>query len=58
MRWWKWVGLAGLVGAAAVGAGAVVRQRRVREIREYDGDELRDRLHDRLARADTADTPD
>ena len=54
MRWWKWLGLAGLIGAAAVGTGAVVRQRRVREIREYDGAELRGRLHERLARAQSA----
>jgi hypothetical protein len=54
MRWWKWLGLAGLIGAAAVGTGAVVHQRRLREVREYDGDELRSRLHDRLARAEDA----
>jgi len=48
------LGLAGLIGAAAVGTGAVVRQRRVREIREYDGAELRGRLHERLARAQSA----
>ena len=48
------MGLAGLIGAAAVGTGAIVRQRRVREIREYDGDELRGRLHERLARANGA----
>ena len=55
MRWWKWLGLAGLIGAAAVGTGAVVRQRRMREIREYDGAELRSRLQERLAQADGAD---
>jgi hypothetical protein len=55
MRWWKWLGLAGLIGAAAVGTGAIVRQRRVREIRDYDGDELRSRLQERLAGADASD---
>ncbi len=58
MRWWKWLGLAGLIGAAAVGTGAIVRQRRVREIRDYDGDELRSRLQERLAGADAPDAPD
>ena len=43
---WKLVGLAGLAGVAATGA-VVVRKRRAQ--REYDPDELRDRLHRRLA---------
>ena len=43
---WKLVGLAGLAGVAAT--GAVVARRR-REHRDYEPDELRDRLHQRLA---------
>ena len=45
---WKWIGLAGLAGVAATG---VVVARRRRSHREYDPDELRDRLHRRLAEA-------
>jgi hypothetical protein len=43
---WKLVGLAGLAGVAA---GGVVVARRRRAHRELDPDELRDRLHQRLA---------
>jgi hypothetical protein len=43
---WKVVGLAGLAGVAATGV-VVARHRRAH--REYDPDELRDRLHRRLA---------
>jgi len=43
---WKLVGLAGIAGVAATGA-MVARKRR--QHREYDPDELRDRLHRRLA---------
>ncbi len=50
MRWWKWIGLAGLVGAAAAGA-VVVNRRRARSWEDYDADELRSRLHARLAAA-------
>jgi LPXTG-motif cell wall-anchored protein len=46
---WKWIGLAGLAGVAAT--GAVVARRRRRAHREYDPDELRERLHRRLAEA-------
>jgi hypothetical protein len=42
------VGLAGLMGVAAT--GAVVARRR-RQQRSYDPDELRNRLHRRLAEA-------
>jgi hypothetical protein len=45
---WKLVGLAGLAGVAATG---VVVARRRRAQREYTPDELRDRLHERLAQA-------
>jgi hypothetical protein len=46
MRWWKVVGLAGLAGVAATGA-VVARAERRR--RAYTPDEVRDRLHRRLA---------
>ena len=46
--WWKWLGLAGIVGVAASGA-AIARQERQR--RAYTPDEVRDRLHARLAEA-------
>jgi hypothetical protein len=42
----KLVGLAGIAGVAATGA-VVARKRRAQQ--EYDPDELRDRLHRRLA---------
>jgi hypothetical protein len=43
---WKLIGLAGLAGVAATG---VVVARRRRAHQEYDPDELRARLHQRLA---------
>jgi hypothetical protein len=43
---WKLLGLAGIAGVAATGA-VVARNRRVHNA--YDPDELRDRLHERLA---------
>jgi hypothetical protein len=46
--WWAWLGVAGLVGIAATGA-AVARQERQR--RAYTPDEVRSRLHERLAEA-------
>ncbi len=45
-RTWKLLGAAGLAGVAATG---VVVARRRREQHEYDPDELRAKLHDRLA---------
>jgi hypothetical protein len=48
MRWWKVVGLAGLAGVAATGA-VVARAERKR--RAYSPDEVRDRLHQRVAEA-------
>jgi hypothetical protein len=48
---WKLVGLAGAAGVAATGA-VVARRRRAQ--REYDPDELRDRLHRRLAEVEEA----
>jgi hypothetical protein len=43
---WKWLGLAGVVGVAA-GGMLVVRDQRRRKA--YTPDEIRDRLHQRLA---------
>jgi hypothetical protein len=52
---WKLVGLAGLAGVAATGA-VVARRRRAQH--EYDTDELRARLHRRLAEVRAnGDTP-
>jgi hypothetical protein len=45
MRWWKAVGLAGVVGVAATG---VVIAREERRRRAYTPDEVRERLHARL----------
>jgi hypothetical protein len=46
MRWWKALGLAGIVGVAATG---VVITRAERRRRAYTPDEIRTRLHERLA---------
>lgn len=46
---WKWLGLAGAAGVVAGGA-LVVRDQRKR--RAYTADEVRDRLHQRLAEFD------
>ena len=48
---WKLLGLAGILGAVAVGAVVVNHQRRHRAWEEYPPDELRSRLHSRLAAA-------
>jgi hypothetical protein len=54
MRSWKWLGLAGVLGAAAVGVGLVaVKRHRARDWHEYEPDELRARLHERLRAAST-----
>ncbi|MDI6101573.1 hypothetical protein QLQ12_23415 [Actinoplanes sp. NEAU-A12] len=50
MRWWKIAGLAGLAGVAATGA---VIARAERKRRAYTPDEIRGRLHERLAEAAT-----
>ena len=47
---WKLVGLAGLAGVAATGV-VVARKRRAHH--EYEPDELRKRLHERLADAES-----
>jgi hypothetical protein len=49
---WKLVGLAGLAGVAAGGA-VVARNRRQHE--EYDPEELRAKLHSRLAEVAASD---
>jgi hypothetical protein len=46
---WKLIGVAGLAGVAATG---VVLARKRRAQRDYDPDELRDRLHQRLTEID------
>jgi hypothetical protein len=51
MRWWKIVGLAGLAGVAATGA---VLARAERRRRAYTPDEIRERLHARVAEASEA----
>ncbi len=52
MRWWKVLGLAGLVGVAATG---VVVARDERRRRAYTPDEIRARLHARYAEAAEGD---
>jgi hypothetical protein len=46
---WKWIGLAGVAGVVAGGA-VVARDQRKR--RAYTPDEVRSRLHQRLAESD------
>jgi hypothetical protein len=48
MRWYKWIGVAGAVGVVATG---VVVARSERRRRAYTPDEIRSRLHERLAQA-------
>jgi hypothetical protein len=48
---WKIIGLAGIASVAATG---VVIARKRRAPRDYDPDELRERLHGRLAEASTS----
>jgi hypothetical protein len=52
MRLWKLLGLAGLAGVAATG---VVIARSERQRRAYTPDEIRSRLHERVAALDHAD---
>ena len=54
MRWWKMLGLAGLAGVAATG---VVIARDERRRRAYTPDEIRERLHARLAEASQSRQP-
>jgi len=48
MRWWKWLGLAGIMGVAATG---VVIARAERRRRAYTPEEIRTRLHERVEQA-------
>ncbi|GIF39722.1 hypothetical protein [Actinoplanes xinjiangensis] len=50
MRWWKIAGLAGLAGVAATGA---VIARAERKRRAYTPEEIRGRLHERVAEVAT-----
>jgi hypothetical protein len=51
VRWWKWLGLAGVAGVAASG---VVIARDERQRNAYTPDEVRDRLRQRAAEAGAA----
>jgi len=55
MRWWKVAGLAGLAGVAATGA---VIARAERKRRAYSADEIRERLHDRVAESTAPEKPE
>ncbi len=52
---WKWIGLA---GAAGVVAGGVLVARDQRRRKAYTPDEIRARLHQRLADAEAAQLAD
>jgi hypothetical protein len=54
MRWYKLLGLAAFAGVAATGA-VVIRDQRRR--RAYTPDEIRERLHARLAETPAARQP-
>ena len=54
MRWWKILGLAGFAGVAATG---VVIARAERRRRAYTPQEVRERLHARLAEASQTSPP-
>ena len=52
---WKIIGLAGVAGVTAATGVAVARKRR--DQTEYDPDELRDKLHSRVAEAVESEDP-
>jgi len=54
MTWWKVLGLAGVAGVAATG---VVIARGERQRRAYTPDEVRARLHERLAEVSLEEAP-
>jgi hypothetical protein len=54
VRWWKVLGLAGFAGVAATG---VVIVRAERQRRAYTPEQIRERLHDRLAEASSTRQP-
>jgi hypothetical protein len=55
VRWWKVLGLAGVAGVAATG---VVVARAERQRRAYTPDEVRARLHAKLAEVHPEPAPD
>ncbi|GAA3916828.1 hypothetical protein [Actinoplanes auranticolor] len=55
MRWWKVAGLAGLAGITATG---VVLARSERRRRAYTPEEIRERLHARVAEGTADRTPE
>jgi hypothetical protein len=55
VRWWKILGLAGFAGVAATG---VVIVRAERQRRAYTPDQVRERLHARLAESPPTTPPD
>jgi hypothetical protein len=54
VRWWKILGLAGIAGVAATG---VVIVRAERQRRAYTPDQVRERLHARLAESPESKIP-
>ena len=52
---WKIIGLAGVAGVTAATGVVVARKRR--DQTEYDPEELRDKLHSRVAEATESDEP-
>jgi hypothetical protein len=48
VQWWKWVGLAGVLGVTAKGV-AIARDERKRN--SYTPDDVRARLHERAGQA-------
>lgn len=54
MKLWKWLGLAGVAGVAATGAVVARDQRRRAQVTP---DEVRARLHERLAESSGPDGP-
>ena len=52
---WKLIGLAGVAGVAATGV-VVARKRRAQQ--DYDPDELRAKLHERLAQVPRPPAPE
>ena len=51
---WRWIGLAGVVGVAA---GGVLIARDQRRRNAYTPDDIRTRLHDRVAESETGQAP-
>ena len=58
MSWRKVLGLLGLAGFAGVAATGVVIVRAERRRRAYTSEEIRERLHARLAESPSAPAPD